>query len=1093
MRMGVFMDMIGIIENKQLNIKDSNSDEKIDSKGKVGGISNHNAIDYIRDRYIVDNDMGTGGKDFLYTWKEENKDKEEVHNPETKKETAENRWNSLMDRMSEEDFKILLEEDNSINDKDIDIIEKTIERIKAQRKEKKENLESQKESYKEKLEAVRNSSTAFGVGKEIVEQLEEKGLPVTKDNIAKISAALEMAAVIPNLPEQGMAYLIENNKEPTIENIYKAVHLTETGNERNVQRNHIDEATWSNLQKQVNTIIEDAGLIVDEETLGEAQWLLQNNISITGNHLWALKDLKLIKNGSSNNELMNRIIDSVAKGQAPEEILLSFVQEVKVEQIINDFQSINPNVIDYLLENPSFFNLQEDAGDIDVNLQQLKETEKLLESENNIENNEELNDPRYFDIKTITLRRNLEEIRLKLTVESGKQLIKNGIHPETHRLSEIVDGLREIENNYYYKLLKEGNISVNETDLNTLKTSLHGVDELEGMPASILGNTLSRYHLQTVNGLLEVGRKCIKNKSLTDQSYETLMTKPRTDMGDRIEKAFQNIEAILEDLGLENIETNKRAVRILGYNEMEINQENINKIKEYDSQVNYMMKHLHPAVTVEFIKRGKNPLDIPIEELNNEIKEIREDFDEIQDEKFSKYLWKLDKNHKISEEERESYIGIYRLLHVVDKTKGAALGAVVKADKNLTLNHLLTSVRTIKKRNIDTQVNEQSGAIEQVNWSSDRIDNQINAGFKTNKGENEGNTGISKYNRYLINEILEELSPEKLKQIMQEQDIYSVPLEYLKDKLQDLPANHQLDKEYISMKINELQDIIAEGKEEIEFLDKLQLPYTINNIKATMDYFPQDQNFYKKWNQFLKENSSEAINNQRVQSISENMIEQFNSPQEVMGEYENLEKQVNQIVSDLYSDHNISSESLNQLQRISNGVTFLKNLASKESYEIPILIGEKITNVNVTILKNTTEKGKLKLHLNSNQLGNITASFQVEGDQVKGLITCDNYEGLDIMDAMNNQLISEIEDLGIQCKYIFCSLESMGKGNLRLHNIEPLELINTQEVQDKSLYDNEIKEQQKEQIHSPSTKLLYQVGKKILIHIKKVESTYDTL
>ena len=36
------------------------------------------------------------------------------------------------------------------------------------------------------------------------------------------------------------------------------------------------------------------------------------------------------------------------------------------------------------------------------------------------------------------------------------------------------------------------------------------------------------------------------------------MTKPRSDMGDNISKAFQNVNDILNDMGLETTESNQR-------------------------------------------------------------------------------------------------------------------------------------------------------------------------------------------------------------------------------------------------------------------------------------------------------------------------------------------------------------------------------------------------------------------------------------------------------------------------------------------------------------------------------------------------------
>ena len=73
--------------------------------------------------------------------------------------------------------------------------------------------------------------------------------------------------------------------------------------------------------------------------------------------------------------------------------------------------------------------------------------------------------------------------------------------------------------------------------------------------------------------------------------YETLMTAPRTDMGDSIQKAFRNVDDILNDLGVEATEENRRAVRILGYNGIEITEDSIIQMKAADEEVQRMFKN----------------------------------------------------------------------------------------------------------------------------------------------------------------------------------------------------------------------------------------------------------------------------------------------------------------------------------------------------------------------------------------------------------------------------------------------------------------------------------------------------------------------
>ena len=133
-----------------------------------------------------------------------------------------------------------------------------------------------------------------------------------------------------------------------------------------------------------------------------------------------------------------------------------------------------------------------------------------------------------------------------------------------------------------------------------------------------------------------------------NQRYETMMTAPRADLGDNIQKAFQNVDDILADLDLELTSENQRAVRILAYNETEITVDNINMIKAADAEVQRAFDNMTPAVVLQMIKKGIQPLDLRISQLNDIAAEIKSEIGEESADKFSKFLWKLEKNNQIT-------------------------------------------------------------------------------------------------------------------------------------------------------------------------------------------------------------------------------------------------------------------------------------------------------------------------------------------------------------------------------------------------------------------------------------------------------------
>ena len=60
------------------------------------------------------------------------------------------------------------------------------------------------------------------------------------------------------------------------------------------------------------------------------------------------------------------------------------------------------------------------------------------------------------------------------------------------------------------------------------------------------------------------------------------------------------------------------------------------------------------------IREGVNPLAMPVEELSDYLKEQETPGEEM--DSYSKFLYKLERQNEITQEERSAYIGIYRLV-----------------------------------------------------------------------------------------------------------------------------------------------------------------------------------------------------------------------------------------------------------------------------------------------------------------------------------------------------------------------------------------------------------------------------------------------
>lgn len=1036
-------------------------EEKETSKVDITKVSGTNSA-YKRDK--TENSQENGFMDYigeLRNSKEEEKIEEEVKEQKDVSKTV--------DRMTEEDYLALEEEGMSIEKYNLERLDRMLSRVKEQREFKDESIVRQKEKLREKEEDTKKLSNTYGANKEIVEKLEKANLPVTEANIEKLANAWEMVSGSMDLSDQATAYIVKNGLELTIENIYKAKYSS-IQNPTTI----IQNSDWNNLKEQVKGIIQSAGLEDTDSNMGNARWLIENQLPVNEKSLWTMVDISKIKQEITPNMVYERGAKAIANGQAIEDASLSMINEERVNNVLSVIDTITDEAIHNVLE--------KDGDYLQVSISTLKNSQKLLkngepkahngkdlrEYENEKRNSASLED---LDIKTISVRRQLEEIRLKLTVESGAKLIKNGISIETESLSKIVDELKALEDSYYKNLLKEGNVEVSESNTSLLKSSLLGMEELKSMPSYILGTTLSQRQSITSNNLLEAGHN-YKLKS-AEETYETLMTKPRADLGDSIKKAFANVDDILKDLNLEINEANQRAVRILGYNSMEINHESIRQVKAYDQEVNHMMKNFHPAVAIELIREGINPLEIPITELNQKLDSIKEELGVTEEERFSKFLWKMDKNKNITKEERKSFLGIYRLLNSVEKTDGAALGAVMKANQEVSMKNLLTAVQSKKNKNMDYSIDDSFGALSEYITKEEGVINQINTAFTNSlnetTGQDYGEEQVT-YMKQLVSDIKEMIQPEILAEV-DISDIMNMPVETFYDKV----SNFELDSslvEYYKEQLEQLSELCRAKTETTDFLKNLELPVTVANLFAAKDYLSKENHVFSKLNKALLDAGSNGTENSvedvfDLDSISDSLIESLVDKDSMVKEYDSIKENWESIWDTQIPEKVFTVSDVRLPKQIGYGISLVSQMANRESYEIPIKVGENITNVNVTILKNVGESGKSSISMESSELGKVLAAVNIKNGEANIFITSDTRNGYETLQSNKDKLIDSLLSQEFKIKQI-----NYGMGN---------------QIKENSRYTNHNTNNEGSDEEKVDTNTLYLLTKAVLIHMKEVE------
>ncbi|WP_242939716.1 DUF6240 domain-containing protein [[Clostridium] polysaccharolyticum] len=888
---------------------------------------------------------------------------------EVKNKEAIECFEDIKNRMTQEDANDIEEEGMSLEKYNMERLDRTLTRMKKQKQLKREAIESsveKREQQAEDLERAAIHSAIHGTGSsQVAEALENANLPVTEENILKISQAVEMAGAIRELSDKAMSYMVSNQLEPTIFNCYQAEYAggktgMGSGNQNiqayeainvayDVSENSVSSLNmegWKAIEGQVAQVIEAAGYEADEDMMENGRWLFANDLPITEETIEGLLELQEIKKEVDVDNIAEEIVKQYETGVEPEHASLKSYGSAKTKADLAVF---------------------------------LKDLEKQLTDKD-------------FVIKDVTFHRELEEIRLKMTMEVSQQLKEMGVQIDMEHISDIIEGLKEIENSYYQGLLTDAGIDATPEQTELLKQTTEKVNALAAMPDILLGKTFATRREETLDSLVESGNQLKNQLEKAGEAYDTMGTEVRKDLGDSIKKAFQNISDILEDMGLEPTEANVKAVKILGYNNIAITEQSIHEMKFYDKQVRALMDGLKPAVTMEMIQSGVNPLEKPIEEINKIIEDIQKSIGVSEDDKYSEFLWKLDKSDSITPEERKAYIGMYRMLNQIEKSDGAAIGSVIKAGKELTLDNLMTAVKTKKAGNLDITLDESFGTLEALEQKGETIEEQI------------------RYYRSLSGDILDKVNPEQLKD-------GSISLEKLSETVNKDANSKNLS--YQKEKLDKLFSEMENPEACVELLENSHQEVTFEMIRAAEQVLNNEN-----WNPVFKKISD--VEKEEFAKDAEELVNVMDSDSFDKAFERFTQKVQEQVQKEKQKDTNTYVD-VSLLKLVGSSLQLTGSLAKQERYNIPMVIGEQVSNVNVTIQHKDVTGGKVQVSYGSSTLGKVQAKWTVRDGEIKGFITADSQPGLELMRSEKDAMTKGFEALGFQVRQVDYSMSSNQK------------------------------------------------------------------
>ncbi|MDE6433331.1 MAG: hypothetical protein K2L07_03805 [Lachnospiraceae bacterium] len=844
-----------------------------------------------------------------------------------------------------------------------------------------------------------------------------------------------------DIKEEKMIYMIKNGMDLTIENIYTAKNSVNESSPSQIVP--FNEQVWNDIYPQVTGIIEAAGITVNDQSLNGAKFMLTHELPITVDSLRLYMSVHALnQRGFSEAQARENIAEQVAGGNPPEQARISgsTVHE-RAQQLMEKVQGISDQTVDsavaqgkpltiaylynHALRSIDVRKLQNpvNTGVEGASLSLSGATEKSVMTGQS-------GSPLSMNPAAIAARRQMEEIRLSMTLEAAVRLVRMDFNIDAKPLSNIVDSLRQEENNYYDKVVSSHDLHDIPEDVDLLKETLKETDDLKNLPAYALGEMVKRPAITV--GELHISASRTK-VMLAGNAYETMMTKPRQDMGDSITEAFQNVDAILEDLELDRNMQNQRAVRILAFNQMELTKTNIVSVKEADAKVQQMFETLTPQIVLNLIREKKNPLNMTVDGLNEEIMQQREIRGITDEQKFSEFLFQMDRNNTITEEERTSFIGIYRLLDKVEKSHGKDIGAVVRNGQEVTLNNLFAADKSRKARGINVGIDDNFGERVNVETSANGILNQINTA----------------YNQTLTGSILRHIKPETLKSL-ETLDYQDMSFEELNNLIK-AGDNGMGETELLEDISNTLKEALSYEEEVATMLDANDLPKTITNMIAAHQVMFGEDGIYGMAREIKKNLSKER--REQITEQEESILDNMESKADVVYGMENLRSSLSEAVHDKEMDGTITAMDIQALKYLNAGMPIAMRAVEQDTFRIPLVVEGSVSIMKVSVVHDGSKAGEISATMQTQKYGQLEAFIRAEGNQVEGYITMEEEDGQTALEMNELTIRSVFAKAGIEVK------------DLRLDGTKPM------------LYGSRSEEEM------PTAKL-YKVAKQLLTAIK---------
>ena len=599
----------------------------------------------------------------------------------------------------------------------------------------------------------------------------------------------------------------------------------------------------------------------------------------------------------------------------------------------------------------------------------------------------------------VAKRRILEETRLILTLEASVSLLKKGINLDTKDLEKLVDDLKQAEKESYAPFLMDND----EVDIKKYD------DELTLKLDVFKQTVIAIEHVKTAP-LSVVGDVAFSEKTPTLNEVAELSDKAKSEFS-KAERSYETMMTMPRyDMG----DSIKKAFRNVDdiLEDLEIEATRLNekavRILGYSgmeiTEAN-IEKAVKAEVAVENVITHMTPartlkmIRDGFNPLDTDIYELSNELlsedEDTGNTKYTEFLYKLEKSSEITESEKSAFIGLYRLFRKIEKSDGKLVGDVIKADEKLTLLNIISASRSDRQVGTDIKIDDSFGALEKLITHGESITDQILQGFRTK----------------------------------------------------------ELNVQYAKEEADEIRNIITKEEAIVRALENADSPKSPINMAAANMLLNSRGTIFKGLLKGLDEEEKDVFDKE----ISE-LADSFDDEDSVKNAINSFTEKTQEIIKNKaqIADKYIDVKSLKLLNK---QLSIINKMADSRTYEVPVIINGSYTSINLKIVNDTENAGKVKAYFETEETGRVSAEFDLRDGKVSGIIITENsfFEG--VIKEREDSFKEEFKGAGVE--------------------ISSMYYVNKRGISVKGNYTDE------NDVSTPATKQLYSVAKAIIKAVQK--------